>query len=225
MTDKLERMDDFFNARADTYEEHMLRNVDGADKYYVQTAALIPTKPIALLDLGCGTGLELDEIFKINPHARVTGIDLSAEMLNKLREKHADKELILLCGSYFDADFGTDAFDAVVAVQTMHHFTPQEKAVLYRKIYSALKPSGVYVETDYVAPSLARERAFREEYRSLLTAQNADGGFYHFDIPCAEQTQLALLKKAGFSCPRAVQRYGNTVIFKAEKSFATASFF
>lgn len=225
MTDTLEHMDDFFNARADMYEEHMFKNVDGADRYYAQTAALLPAKPFSLLDLGCGTGLELDEISKINPQVRVTGIDLSAKMLDKLREKHADKDLTLICGSYFDVDFGTNAYEAVVAVQTMHHFTPQEKAVLYRKIYNALKPSGIYVETDYVAPSLARERAFREEYRALLMAQNADGGFYHFDIPCAEQTQLTLLKKAGFSCPRAVQRYGNTVIFKAEKSFASGNLF
>ena len=166
MTDTLEHMDDFFNARADMYEEHMFKNVDGADRYYAQTAALLPAKPFSLLDLGCGTGLELDEIFKISPQARVTGIDLSAKMLDKLREKHADKDLTLICGSYFDVDFGTNAYDAVVAVQTMHHFTPQEKAVLYRKIRNALKPSGIYVETDYVAPSLTRERAFREEYRA-----------------------------------------------------------
>ncbi|NLO40597.1 MAG: class I SAM-dependent methyltransferase, partial [Ruminiclostridium sp.] len=63
----IERMDDFFTSCADGYDEHMLNNVEGCIDGYVKGAELIPEDVEDLLDLGCGTGLELDEIFKTRP--------------------------------------------------------------------------------------------------------------------------------------------------------------
>ena len=53
-------------------------------------------KSITVLDLGCGTGLELEEYFVINPHARITGIDLTEAMLNALWDKFPDKNISLI---------------------------------------------------------------------------------------------------------------------------------
>ncbi|WP_367355490.1 trans-aconitate 2-methyltransferase [Atribacter sp.] len=50
-------------------------------------AELLPETVVNLLDLGCGTGLELDEIFKIRPNIKVTGVDLSKAMLGILNKK------------------------------------------------------------------------------------------------------------------------------------------
>ena len=73
--------------------------------------------------LGCGTGLELDYYFKLNPSARVTGIDLAADMLAVLRKKFSDNALPLIQGSYFDVSFEKNGYDAVVSVESLHHFT------------------------------------------------------------------------------------------------------
>ena len=82
----LESMTDFFAARLEGYDEHMRRDIEGASDFYAYTAALLPADPGAsVLDLGCGTGLELEKLFALNPSARVTGIDLSAEMLDALK--------------------------------------------------------------------------------------------------------------------------------------------
>ena len=59
---------------------------------------LIPDKASTLLDLGCGTGLELDEIFKTHPAMKVTGIDLTKAMLEALNTKHPDKDITLING-------------------------------------------------------------------------------------------------------------------------------
>lgn len=49
----LEKMDDFFTARVDGYDEHMKRNIEGASKFYNFTAALLPMeKDKSILDLG-----------------------------------------------------------------------------------------------------------------------------------------------------------------------------
>lgn len=69
-----EDMNGFFAARVDTYEAHM----SVWDKAYGRVAELTPGDCGPLLDLGCGTGLELDRIFARWPELAVTGVDLCA---------------------------------------------------------------------------------------------------------------------------------------------------
>lgn len=82
---KLEKMDEFFNNRLEIYDDHQINCIEGAAEFYRYTANLLP-KAIGckVLDLGCGTGLELEEYFKLNPQANVTGIDLASGMLKKI---------------------------------------------------------------------------------------------------------------------------------------------
>ena len=82
----LEEMSAFFTARIAEYDEHMLYCVEGCREGYVKMAELVPEKARTLLDLGCGTGLELSEIFKRIPDVEVVGIDLTQAMLEKLSE-------------------------------------------------------------------------------------------------------------------------------------------
>ena len=111
----LEKMDDFFTARVDGYDEHMKSNIEGASSFYKYTAALLPKdKMVSVLDLGCGTGLELEEYFSFNPYAKVTGIDLTEAMLEALKLKFPDKDITTICGSYFDVPFGKELFDVYI---------------------------------------------------------------------------------------------------------------
>ena len=74
----LEKMDDFFTARIDGYDRHMRDTIEGADMFYKFTASLLPKEEnSSVLDLGCGTGLELEAYFEVNPNAKITGIDLT----------------------------------------------------------------------------------------------------------------------------------------------------
>ena len=124
----LERMDDFFTARCQGYDEHMREDVEGDDAFYEFTASLLPKVEDAhILDLGCGTGLELEEYFTVNPNARVTGIDMTEAMLKALKSKFSDKEIITVCGSNFDVPFGVEVFDAAVSVESLHHFSKECK--------------------------------------------------------------------------------------------------
>ncbi|MFT4008182.1 MAG: hypothetical protein QM683_22145 [Lacrimispora sp.] len=85
---ELEKMGDFFNRRLDGYEDHQLSGINSAKIFYPYTASLLPMAPgCEVLDLGCGTGLELDEYFKVNPLAIITGIDLASGMLQALQAK------------------------------------------------------------------------------------------------------------------------------------------
>jgi predicted acetyltransferase len=58
---ELEEMSAFFNFRADTYDNHMLDDL-GLDEFYEAIAACFNAPLKRLLDLGCGTGLELERL-------------------------------------------------------------------------------------------------------------------------------------------------------------------
>ncbi len=215
----LEKMEDFFTARVDTYDEHMLTNVEGCKEGYLEMARLLPPNARTLLDLGCGTGLELTAIFEKCPDIRVTGIDLTQAMLDRLREKFPDKQIRLICGSYFDTDLGREAFDTAISFQTMHHFSHEEKIGLYARIHAALKPYGQYIECDYMMTEQADEDFHYAENRRIRQALGiAEDAFYHYDTPCTVENQRMLLTRAGFDTAKSVWREECTTILVATKA-------
>lgn len=215
----LEKMGDFFNARIDGYEEHQLTCIDSAREFYPFTAECLPrTRGARILDLGCGTGLELDHYFNLVPTACVTGIDLAAGMLDELRKKFPDKSLDLILGSYFDVPLGGRAFDAAVSVESLHHFTKEEKTPLYKKLYKALKRGGYFILTDYFALSDEEELSRRAELLRLKKEQNITGGeFYHYDTPLTVEHETDALLAAGFSSVAVLKNWGATYSLKAIK--------
>ena len=214
---KLEEMDVFFETRLQGYESHMLQNIESAEAFYPFTAALLPDAPgTSLLDLGCGTGLELRWYFRRAPAAQVTGIDLSEGMLKALRDTYPEKHLTLLRGDYFRLPFGEAAFDAAVSVESLHHFTKAEKLPLYRKLHKALKPGGFFVLTDYFALSEAEEQRHRSDLESLLAAQPPKPGvYYHFDTPLTVAHETEALLEAGFRKVEVLKNWGATHTLKA----------
>ncbi len=215
----LEKMSDFFKARLDGYDEHMLNEIEGAAAFYAFTATELPTgKKCRVLDLGCGTGLELERYICVNPDARITGIDLSAEMLEKLKTKFPDSNLNLICGSYFDVPFGENCFDAAVSVESLHHFTAAAKLTLYKKLYTSLKRGGYFVLTDYFAENATAERKYFENLRRLKKEQGIDDNeFYHYDTPLTVDHEINALKDAGFSRVEVLHNWGATYCVKASR--------
>ena len=209
-------MDAFFEARLMGYEEHMMTNIEGAAEFYPFTASQLPQGHI--LDLGCGTGLELNWYFAANPTARVTGIDLSEKMLAELARKFPDRELELIRGSYFALPLGENRFDGAVSVESLHHFTQAEKIPLYTRLHDALKSGGSFILTDYFARDDAEERALRAELLRLKQAQGiADGEFYHFDTPLTVAHEIQALTAAGFTKIEILGRWGCTCTLRAVK--------
>lgn len=215
--ERLEEMSEFFAARLSEYDEHMLSCVEGCREGYIKMAELVPKNAKTLLDLGCGTGLELYEIFKRIPDMEVTGVDLTAAMLQRLREKYPDKKLNLICGDYFTVPFGRD-FDCAISFQTMHHFKKDKKTELYKKIYSALADKGVYIECDYMVLTQQEEDLWFAENDRIRKEQGiGEDEFYHYDTPCTIDNQIALFKGAGFKDVKMTFRQENTTMLIARK--------
>ena len=108
----LEEMAAFFRNRLGEYEEHMSM----WNAAYKRIGTMIPEQTEKLLDLGCGTGLELDEISAARPSLQITGIDLSPDMLAVLAKKHPQVRLIQ--ADYFSYDFGASVYDMACLLYT-----------------------------------------------------------------------------------------------------------
>ena len=215
----LEKMSDFFEARLDGYDEHMMTNIECASEFYPFTAKQLPTaENCCILDLGCGTGLELEEYYPLNPSAKITGVDLSQGMLSALKKKFADKDITLICGSYFDVHFGMSLFDSAVSVESLHHFTKAEKVPLYAKLHRALKDGGYFVLTDYFSLTDEEEQMHRQNLSELKTEQGiSDDAFYHYDTPLTVKHETEALLEAGFSSVEVLKNWGATYTIKAVK--------
>lgn len=213
----LEKMGEFFDKRLDKYDDHQLNCIESAREFLLFTAATLPTFPqCKVLDLGCGTGLELEDYFKLNPLAKITGIDLSLGMLGRLKEKYRDKDIKLICDSYFSVPFGHEVYDAAVSVESLHHFTAEEKVPLYVKLREALKPGGYFILTDYFSLSDEEERSHRNELMKLKEKQGiTDQEFYHYDTPLTIKHETKCLRSAGFSSVIILKKWGATHIIKA----------
>lgn len=215
----LEEMALFFENRLAGYDGHMMTEIEGAAEFYPFTAAQLPaTEGCTVLDLGCGTGLELEAYFARNPSASITGIDLSQGMLSALKSKFPGKAMDLICGSYFDVPFGNDRFDAAVSVESLHHFTAEQKLTLYKKLFASLKANGYFILTDYFAESEALEQEYFETLRRLKSEQGIAGdAFYHYDTPLTVEHEIEVLCSAGFARCEILKNWGATYTIRAAR--------
>ena len=210
----LEEMSDFFTKRLDGYEEHM----STWEKSYQMISEVLPSDCRNILDLGCGTGLELDKIWEKNPDMEVTGVDLCQSMLDKLLKKHSDKRLTVVCQDYFKYYFGCAKWDAVISFESLHHFLPERKKELYRNAYNSLKRGGVFLLGDYIACCDEEEELL---YNTYLKRRNQfaipDDRFVHFDIPLTLEHERELLQNAGFAIEKVLDNPDGATIIAARK--------
>jgi tRNA (cmo5U34)-methyltransferase len=224
-----ENMAAFFDARAAGYDDHMRDNIFPdtmfTQFYQAMSSPIEKTdEPLHILDLGCGTGLEIEALFQKAPHASITGVDLSENMLEQLRKRYVARinQIALVRDSFLTLPLGMQAYDYITSTLAMHHILHDTKRELYRKIHAALKPSGKYIEGDSVIPAVM-ERPFLAEYHEQVAGiPQARDGQYHIDIPFSIDTQRSLLLEAGFKDFQVVWQKDSTVIWNVAVYVVTA---
>jgi len=221
MSDRPEAMGKFFDRRSESYDQHMRENLTDFEDFYRAVAQPIPKseRPLEILDLGCGTGLELQAVFERSPEARITAVDLSPGMLAELERKYAvrSEQIEIICESYLEVELSEARYDLALSVMTMHHLLPDPKRTLYHKIFKSLKPGGLYIEGDYVV-SQETSREMRSAYDELSEKHGAVGeGLYHLDLPLTLPIQKRLLLEAGFGAVREHWKQAEAVVLSAEK--------
>lgn len=151
----------------------------------------LPDGTAKVLDLGAGTGLELIPLVERFPDVRITAADISEDMLGTLMERPFAGQVTCVIGDFFETDFGS-GFDAMISTSALHHFAPEDKVRLYRKVYDALRPGGLFVNADKTATDPAAQE---EDFRQL--AENPHR-WPHMDTPLTVGAECTVLEQAGF---------------------------
>ena len=211
----VEEMADFFSNRIIEYNNVHLENWG---EEYAHIADFFDEGLKTLLDIGCGTGLELESMYKRFPEVKVTGIDLSESMLDKLRESYGDKNIEIINANYFEYPFEENKFDAAMSFETLHHFKYEKKQLIYNKLYRTIKAGGYYIECDYIACCDEEEALCLDEYEYRRKQNNiSEDMLIHIDIPLTLGHQYELMKNSGFKTVEVLHQNYGTVIIKAEK--------
>lgn len=102
-----------------------------------------------VLDIGCGFGSALHYILAKFPHCKVTGINLSSEHCQYIREKMQDSESYF-CSERFtliEEDFNTvnleQKFDKIISLGVFEHIGNLTNS--FEKVASFLKPEGKFL--------------------------------------------------------------------------------
>lgn len=105
-----------------------------------------------VLDLGCGDAAVAEAVLRGIAGSRVHGVDGSAEMLSRARERLAR------FGDRFELEQNaldaarTGPYDAVLSSLAIHHLEHADKRRLFAAVFDVLVPGGVLVVADVVAP-------------------------------------------------------------------------
>ena len=202
-----ERNREFFNNKIDeydmTHESFMNTKKELTDN--------LPDDSKNILDLGAGTGLELIELFKRFPNANITAVDISENMLKKLKEREFGSKVKTICGNFFDVDFGNN-YDAAISTSALHHFLMIDKLELYKKIYNSLKDGAIFLNSDKIVETNKEELDAIEFYNNNINTRP------HIDTPLSIEHEVEILEKAGFKNIRVTQvEKENYRLFKAYK--------
>jgi S-adenosylmethionine-diacylgycerolhomoserine-N-methlytransferase len=74
--------------------------------------------PSSILEIGCGTGVNLIKLSKLFPSSKITGVDVSPEMLNVARTKISQSANITLINDMFDQHTSLPTFDLILCSYT-----------------------------------------------------------------------------------------------------------
>lgn len=140
-------------------------------------AELLPAGPWRLLDLGAGTGSLTRALLERFPAARVVALDLDPVLMTIGRGTLGDGggrltrcQVDLRAPDWADqvSDGPDAAFDAVVSLATLHHFSARERAAIYGDLAELIRPGGLVLNAEGLAagsPGLRLARQFDEARR------------------------------------------------------------
>jgi tRNA (cmo5U34)-methyltransferase len=194
----------------------------------------------SVLDLGCGDGIIVNELLKVDSSLKATLLDGSNDMLIRAKERLKGYENCqFICASFQDMMDGTVSlknFDLIISSMATHHLTMDEKTALFKIIYSHLNPEGYFLNTDVIlSPSEAIENWYLQLWREWINEREAMlkiNSHEYDDIikrykdntdnkPDLLSVQLESLSSIGFRDVDCYYKYGIFSIFGGKKQGKT----
>lgn len=219
-----------FEEEAKEFDQIILRLIPYYPQMIDALIAAIPfdkSSPINVIDLGCGTGTISLNIKEVFPQARICCLDLAENMIEMTRLKLAKFSGI----RYQVGDFTTyefdDSYDVVVSSLALHHLvTDEDKLGFYQKIYTCLRPNGVFFNADVIlASSEYLQKAYIEKWKQFMKRQVAEeeidnkwlAKYREEDRPAKLINQITWLADLGFGEVDVIWKYYNFAVYGGRK--------
>ena len=217
-----------FNSASELYDSQRRHLIPCFDEFYRIPLEL--SRQVShvrrILDIGAGTGLMSAFFHQQYPHAHITLVDFSEDMLHKARQRFVGKNNFHYLALDFNAaDFNENEYDLVISGLAIHHLTHEAKRRLFFKIYNILVPNGWFINADQIlGESDFADKLYRDGWRqkieaSPLTEEEKNSAFnrLQFDIFSPLSQQLQWLREAGFNKVHNYYQYYNFVVFAGIK--------
>lgn len=215
-----------FNNAADNYDTNRKEIIPHMDLYY-QTAVELTKKfnNPSILDLGAGTGILTELLHQIHPQSRITLVDMSANMLDKAKNKFNNIDnFTYIEDNYLTMDF-KENYDIIISSLSIHHLNDKEKYTLYRKIYQHLNNQGVFINADEViAPTDTLEKLYVEKetthlLKQELTNDEKEEILYRrtLDTPSTLKDNLTWLDDIGYENVDVIYKYYRYFVLYGQK--------
>lgn len=144
-----------FNRMAKRYERHWLERVvsQPVQRTVLDLAEESVTRPLAILDVGCGTGRLLRAAEQRFPNARLVGVDAAGEMVKEATASLLNGSAIRFQQAVAEnLPFPDGEFDLVFSTLTFHHWQDQAKGTA--EVGRVLAPGGRWLIADVIPTGL-----------------------------------------------------------------------
>ena len=120
---------------------------------YRTTSKILQRRNIKnLVDIGCGNGAFLELFHKLSPSAKLSGLDLSHEMVMRSRARLPEADIVE--GDAENMPFEDASFDAVSCHMSVHHHPHPEKSIA--EMYRILEKNGTVLINELTGPGWLR---------------------------------------------------------------------
>ena len=148
-----------FDAKSSSYDEYSFVQKEVSERM-IKRLKFLKSKPLNILDIGCGTGYLSNLISQHLPNSNIVCMDFSYEMVSQCKNKNIKLEPLVADAEYMP--FKTSIFDLVISSFTLHWCQQIDK--IFSDIFRILKNNGNFMFTT-VGPDTLKE--LRDAYKLI----------------------------------------------------------
>jgi tRNA (cmo5U34)-methyltransferase len=221
-----------YSDQADNYLPERYRLVEITQSLYRHLVR--GEQPRRILDLGCGDGLMLQELLKVDAGIDATLVDGSQEMLQAAGKRLAHFEKKHLIHASFQDLLARDplqsTFAFILSSLAIHHLVMAEKESLFEYVHDHLDPGGFFLNIDVVlSPTDALEEWYLALWQEWIDAHSANPQKASLlpvpqqykdnldNVPDPLLPQLKALERIGFRNVDCYYKYGVFAMFGGSK--------
>jgi malonyl-CoA O-methyltransferase len=151
-----------FHQQAGEYDQHATVQKCVVDRLLSLAQSHVPTVPVDILDIGCGTGQLLSALGSRYPRSRLYGLDLAYNMTCCAAER-LGQGAALVNGDAELLPFRDDVFDLLVSTSTLQWL--ENLDVFFRQCQRVLHPGGLLCSAFFGGRTM---QELRECYRDAV---------------------------------------------------------